>query len=335
VTVSISDGNGARPAAPGPAVAEQWTARYQEHLARTATRSRRTHEQYREVMARVAAGELAPEAIDGRLNLFLQLHGAEYADALAQLSMRFMTGVVHARTAYAYELLERIVPGSDTPPVEAAPALAPTDWSNWFQRLADYASRENGAVTAAARSLMERVATGELAPADMASRPDVQVDERLPRSVLDMVALSFDLLSGIDELSSRFGDQYLGSVLESGDPDAFSLRLEGPLGTTVVARLAVANTEAETASVRCVVTDVRRADGIGPAFEPDVTIDPERFVLAPGEESTVILSLVLDEAAYAPNVRYLGVLHVLTPEETLLELPLRVRARAAIAAAGS
>jgi hypothetical protein len=83
--------------------------------------------------------------------------------------------------------------------------------------------------------------------------------------------------------------------------------------------------------VRCVVTDVRRADGIGRAFEPILSVSPERFDLAADEEKSVELALVIQEGSYEPGHAYLAVLHVLTPEETLLEVPVRIRATAGAA----
>ena len=47
---------------------------------------------------------------------------------------------------------------------------------------------------------------------------------------------------------------------------------------------------------------------------------------------TVVLTLVVDDGSYEPGVPYVGVLHVLTPGETLLEVPLRLRATASTVA---
>ncbi len=315
-----------------PAAPPEWTTRYHEYLARTAGRSKHNHDLYRQVTARVAAGELAPTTLDGRLNSFLQLHGTEYANKLAEMSMRFLTGVVQAGTTYSYELVDRIIPGAVTAPEGGPPTFDPADWADWFARLNDYATRESAAVTEAVRDVLDRVARGELVPQRVQEAAASHRREQLPGSVARMVALYFDLLSGLDDLNSGFGEEYLGSVLAGDQPEQFSLKLRGRLGETAVVRLAVANTEAGATSVRCVVTDVRRADGIGPAFEPDLTITPERFELAAGEETGVVLSLRLGDGAYEPGPLYVGTLHVLTPGETLLEVPLRIRATAPLPA---
>ncbi|MEA2506705.1 MAG: hypothetical protein QOH48_1323 [Actinomycetota bacterium] len=308
-----------------PATAD-WVARYQEYLTRAGDRSKGTQDLYRRIIGRVAEGELTPGAVEGLLNSFLQLHGAEYADKLAEISMRFLTGVVQAGTTYSYELVDRIVPGAVSAPETSPPEFEAADWSDWFGRLTDYATQESAAVLEAVRSVIEGVASGSLKPDAVEEISATHSYERLPESVARMVTLYFDLLSGLEGFSSKFGEQYLKSLLGPDDPDAFAVDLKGSLGEVAVVRLAVANTASESTSVRCVCTDVRRADGVGPAFEPDITISPERFALAPGDERSVALSLTLDDGAYEAGALYVGTFHVLTPDETLLEVPLRIRA---------
>ena len=60
-------------------------------------------------------------------------------------------------------------------------------------------------------------------------------------------------------------------------------------------RLLVANDEPVSEAMRCAITDVRREDGVGPAFEPDVTITPTQFDLEPGAEVPVACSLLLSD----------------------------------------
>jgi hypothetical protein len=74
------------------------------------------------------------------------------------------------------------------------------------------------------------------------------------------------------------------------------------------------------------VTDVRRADGVGPAFAPDVSFAPAALELAPGEEASVALTLRLDERNYAPNALYVGTLQITGSGDPRLEVPLRIMA---------
>jgi hypothetical protein len=78
--------------------------------------------------------------------------------------------------------------------------------------------------------------------------------------------------------------------------------------------------------VRCHVSDVRRADGVDPAFAPDVTFSPEPLELGPGEEARLLLTLRLDEASFVPDAPYVATLHITGHGEPRLEVPLRITA---------
>ncbi len=107
------------------------------------------------------------------------------------------------------------------------------------------------------------------------------------------------------------------------------MTLVAPLGGVASASLSVANTKEERAHVRCRVTDVRRADGVGPAFTAATTIAPEQVELGPGEEVSVRVSIRLDAADYETNVLYVGELQVTGHGAPRLEVPLRITAKEA------
>ena len=308
----------------------EWNARYQEYLTHAAARAKRNLDLYRDIVGRVATGALPPDLLDSRMPAFLQTHGADYANDIAELSMRFLSGLIDNGTRYSYELFDRILPGAVEFPDVDPPQFDPTDWGDWFSRLTAYGNQQNLLVFEMLRSLMEQVADGELVPAEVSATSTAFVRERTPDSVAEMARLYLDLLSGLDEINSDFGADYLESVLDAASPtDGLVLEITGRLGSIASVRLAVANTLAERPSVRCVLTDLRRADGVGPAFDPEVTIRPERFDLAPEQEQVVSVELRLSEASFDPGPVHVGTLHVLAPDETLLAVPVRVRARPA------
>ena len=69
-------------------------------------------------------------------------------------------------------------------------------------------------------------------------------------------------------------------MLETGPPgegDAlFALDLVAPVGSTTSASLWITNTEAAPTVVDWSVPHVRRSDGVGPAFRPDVSSRRQR-----------------------------------------------------------
>jgi hypothetical protein len=122
-------------------------------------------------------------------------------------------------------------------------------------------------------------------------------------------------------------------VLTTGrQPDGtalFALDLVAPLGATTSASLSLTNTRTEPSVIRCEVTDVRRSDGIGAAFAPQVTIAPDHIQLGPGEETSLTMSLLLADGQFEPGPLYVGELHVTGHGTERLEVPLRIRATAA------
>ena len=176
---------------------------------------------------------------------------------------------------------------------------------------------------------MEKVASGALSPDGMHASSEEFHGEHLPGTVDELVTLFFDLMTRLEQAHADFGNRALLTVLDlPGETETgeTSLELVGPIGKTASARLAVANNESEPTALRAVMTDVRRSDGIGPAFDPDVTIRPMRFTLAPLAEEVVTLTVRLAAKAFEPGPEYVGTLHILSPGRTVLAVPVRIRA---------
>lgn len=306
-----------------------WTMRYARYVQESTARAACTAELNTRLLKRIANGELAPATLDSHQGAFLAANAASYTDDVAEIGMRFLSGLIQAGTTYSHELVERVAPGEFETERRAPPSVG-GEWSTGFQRLTDYAMAENTAVAALLRALMEKVASGALSPDGMHSASEEFHGEQLPQTVEELVTLFFDLMTRLDEAHSEFGNRYLQTTLElagEAEPGEVSLHLVGPIGETVSARLAVSNNEPEPATLRAVLTDVRRTDGVGPAFEPDITIRPGRFTLAPGAEEVVTVTVRLAAGAFEPGgPEYAGTLQVLSPGRTVLAVPVRIRA---------
>jgi hypothetical protein len=143
--------------------------------------------------------------------------------------------------------------------------------------------------------------------------------------------LYFDLLGRLSELNARAEDEYFSRLLGAGAPAATpesSFQLAGALGESASALLTIENTRAEAATIRCLITELRRADGVGPAFTPSVIVDPDGLLLEAGQESAVRVSLHLDPSRFEPGVRYVGVVQLLRRGDDRLDIPLQVTASA-------
>jgi hypothetical protein len=312
--------------------AQAWATRYAEYLHASATRATRTTELNRTVVRLVAEGTLSPADVDAHHAGHLLRHGEAYRDAVAAEVTDFLTGLVASGTTYAAELVEAVAPGAAGSREPAAPpAFDADDWSTWFERLTAYATAENAAVAAMLREVMERVARGEIAPQAVQDVTTAFAGDAMPETVEEVVRGFYDLLSGLDRTYSDFVAGYLTSVVELAattprQQATGGLDLAGAPEEVVSGQVAVRNDGATDVPVRVVVTDVRRADGIGPAFPAEVGLTPERCTVPAGGEELVTVRVRLT-APLEPGPEHVGTLHVLGPRRTLLQVPLTLRVR--------
>jgi hypothetical protein len=311
------------------ALAAKWFTAYTDYLKRAAEQSASTIDLYQQVTDRVVRGELAPTATQEMLAAFVQTRGTAYSDQLVQLNMRLFSEMVRISTAYARELGQAVLPEAAVAPAPP-PAFDAADPAGWFQQLSDYFRELSASIAAAYRAVLDRVAAGEVAPSQIEENATGHLQRRLPEYLGDLGRLYLDLLNGLTDLRVRSEQEFLSGVLERADeasaPRPFELTLSAPLGETATASLSIANTRDQLARIRCQVADVRRADGVGPAFVPDVTFAPEGPELAPGEEVSLVLTVRLDERRYDPDALYVGTLQITGHGEPRLEVPLQITA---------
>jgi hypothetical protein len=308
-----------------------WAARYREYLERSMARAGRAHDLNREVIKRVAAGQLAPWTIESHLGTFAAARGASYAQQIANITMAFLAGLIQTGSTYSYELVQAVLPGADLPPRVVAPEFEPARSPDWFGELTTFAAEENVRITAMLRTVMERVAAGELTPADAEQLTSKFHAEHLPESTRRLVELYLDLLTGLEGVHASFSEEYLRTLMgpvpgEVAHPDG-AVEVDALLGEAASVRFAVANTDLDPAVMTCTLSGVRRADGVGPAFDPVASMTPARLELAPGSEATVQLTIQADADHFQPEVPYDGVFRIASATRTLLELPLRIRVR--------
>ena len=207
VTVDVY-GSGSRSAhgdAPG------LMSRYQDYVERKVASSLETREIYDRLLRRVASGELDPKTLDRGLNSFLQINGPEYAKGVADLSMRFLAGIVQAASRDSYELFDEVASGTLEPPPEPL-ELDPTDWADWIPRLIEAAEQAREAPTNALRVVLDRVASGELDPEAVERMMLERSRQQIPASVTRLAGLYIEMLTGLEEANTAFGMDYLRSV---------------------------------------------------------------------------------------------------------------------------
>ena len=137
----------------------------------------------------------------------------------------------------------------------------------------------------------------------------------------------FTVLSAITGAQSRALLPALLASLREAQPvgyDGHVLELSGSVPSRVSTALTIDNERNAATSVRCTATDVRRADGVGPAFVPPVTITPEVTQLAAKQSGTIEVAVHLDAQLFADRTSYVGAVQVSHADGTTVDIPLRI-----------
>jgi hypothetical protein len=300
-----------------PSGSTDWSAAYAHYLLRAAQQTARTQSLSYLVLQRVSRGELSPATLRDALTAFAERRGGDYGTRVANASARFFSGLV------------QIAVGARTPP---PPPYDPADPYGWYQRLTAYAADLQQRSLDAYREQLERAARG-----DGSASVAEEYTRRAHEQVEALGRLYFELLETIGAIGAAGEEEFLRTVLANAaaDRDAPVVELTAPLGASASAVVSLENTRTDPAVIRCLVTDVRRADGIGPSFVPEIVVDPDGLMLDPEQEGSVRLSLTLDAAIYTAGADYVGAVQVLRHGEPRLDLPLRIRAAAPPAAEAS
>ena len=244
--------------------------------------------------------------------------------------------------------------------------MASTEWFAWWAQYLTRIASQSTRTLDLSHQVLTSVARGQLTPAaiDDALREFAQargveytdrlteLAERFTNGLVEVMAgdetteprshgrdsdlfeqitrLYADLLGGFNDLRAGQIEDCLRTLLASASATAIdpsrALALIAPVGDTASSSLIVENSGIERVVIRCAPTDVRRADGVGPAFSPTIALDADDEILEPGQEGHVRASLWLDAAVYEPDVLYVGALHVMRDGRSGLEVPLRITA---------
>lgn len=295
------------------AVAESSTA-FAHYVLRTAAHSVRTLHLYEQVIGCVARRQIAPSAIRESLAALLQDQAAESAATAASVTTRFFVGLASCAFLPAEE--------ADPPPDVEADA----DAVEWFERLSEHAVKRDVRAVEIYLSQLARLSAGETTPAEF--RRGISVQHSRELAELSRVArLWFELLGDLDDLRARSAEEHLLGAIRNANPIGFDsdvIELAAPAGMTASKVVSLQNMRDEQAVVHCVLSDVRRADGVGPAFVPDIAITPAMLVIERNHEARIRLSVRLDETVYERDTPYIGALHMSRNGEPRIEVPLRI-----------
>ncbi|MGA3087869.1 MAG: hypothetical protein ABSD75_04610 [Terriglobales bacterium] len=310
---------------------KDWSTAYSQYLVRSAAQSAKTLKLYQEVLEHVSQGKLAPTVFQEHFPRFAQARGVEYARKLSELGAQFLSGLVRVGTFNAAPP-ERAGAGGFESDIQP-PHFEPSDPARWIQQLAEYVGALNARALKAYRRQLDRVAAGEATPGEVQQTTSDYLANHLPLYLQRAGQLYLDLLNGVNEIRAGYEEDYFLTMLaaapaaggESAIEPPVVLNLSGPLGGVACASLTVANTTQERTGIRCTATEVRRADGQGPAFEPQIAVTPEGLELDPGQEATLQLSLPLG-SDYDADALHVCSLHITGQGDLYVEVKLRITA---------
>lgn len=290
-----------------------WAARLQQLTANATRAYSRSAERYQQLLERVARGDITPAAWQYEVPRVWQQQ-APALQQLSQLNVEFLADLIRLSSKYREGFLDALVPSGEHAPTEDG--LPPFDATNWFQVLSGYASDQSRRSMERFQTLLERVARGEIAPADVQEHMQRFLDEQGPELVRDLVDLGFGFLGRVQNagyaVSDALYDRLLGPEPRGGSspvPPSPRITLRGPQGTTVSVSLEIENTRAVAAEVSCTVSEFAPVHA-GGSFRALLEVIPPRFVLTPGERRDVHLRLDLEPARFAVDREYVATLFI-------------------------
>jgi hypothetical protein len=297
----------------------EWATAQMQYLLHVAQHSARAQALFYNVLHKIGNGVLTPEAIHRTSSDLSSAAGPSHAAELARLGARFIGRLL-------------LLTGQESEP----PRFDSTNPVAWLVQIADDMDASNRRVVERYQADLESVASGALTPVELQSRLVEDTTRQSVERLHQMRLAYFDFLESVSDLSAAFERDFLDRLLGgAGGTSSGQVELRAPLGDRAVAELMVENTRGGPVVVRVAVTDVRRADGIGPAFDPAITIDPDGLMLEPGSTAAVRVSLVMDPQHFTADVRYVGTVQLLRHGDGRLDLPLQLLASDPTAAVSS
>jgi hypothetical protein len=274
--------------------AEDTAMAYARSLLRTGVASAHALHLNDQLISCVARRQVSPEAFQHSLTRFAHARGADLASQASRAAEAFFSGL--AASAFL--------------PIEDGETLTGATEA-YFAQLA-------------------ALARGETTPNEFRRVTSKRLNTAVADELSRAAGVWFEYLGTLDEQRGRFAEEYLMTVLRSVDPVGFHgdvVEIAGPVNTTISTVVTFDGADMDRTIVRCGVSDVRRADGVGPAFTPDVVLTPEEIVLERVHDAQLSLSLWLDEAIYDQGSPYVGALHITRDGAPRLEIPLRITPR--------
>ena len=284
------------------------------YMLRAAAHATRSLQLLDQVIACVARRQLTPAALEQSLRAFLSTHAGSLERDARAATTRFVGGLMSSA----------IVPSHDAEP---RVDIDRSDLDGSLERVAREATARAAAAMSMYQSSIDSLGAGEITLDELRRSLRKEYNRSVSRELSRAAELWFGLLADLDDMRAKLTEQYLLDALRSANPIGFDgdgVELTGRVNTTVSTTVTLENTMAEQVVLRCAVSDVRRADAIGPAFVPNIVLTPAELVVDADRIATVAVSLWLDDAIYDTDARYIGALGISRDGAPRVDVPLSI-----------
>jgi hypothetical protein len=342
-----SSSRAAPPPPPTSATLNDWAQWQQSILAYLSEQARQAQQRYTALLQKVAAGEIAPSTIQEYSAKFANGAGLLMSRDSAALGTRFLERLGELNQQFADKLFDHLLNGHASRADAAIDSVylelsGPPGSTVTASLEVENTTSKTSNVSCQISDFRPTDGAGAAFRAPLQVQPrDFRLEPGEARSVSLRLTLAPDLFEP--------GRNYTGTMLINKNGEGVVvvlgvrsvappppkkeapsvLHLVGPLGGVATASLTLTNTNEKPAHIRCSATDVRRADGVGPAFAPKILSTREVFDLGPGEEATIQVSLKLEPTDYETEVPYVGALLINGLDVSRFEVPLRIVANPA------
>jgi len=266
------------------AAASECSTAYALYIMRAAAHAARSGQLFEQVIGCVARRQLSPEALEGSLTTFLTAHESAMAVEVQGAVARFVAAL------------------------EASVILSTE-------------------IVTSYRSRIDSVIAGDATPDEQRRAIRKDYNRGVSREISRLATCWFELLGALDDVRAKATEQYLLEALRSATPIGLGgdrVELAGRLKSTASTTVSLENTRQERVLLRCTVSDVRRADAIGPSFVPKIVLTPSEIVLEAERTANLGVSLWLDETIFESGTRYVGSLHISRDGGDRQDVPLSI-----------
>ena len=200
-----------------------WTTSFEALTSKATSSYESVLGQCREVLEKVARGELAPTSLEDRLPQFLQVEGVEFYRRLSALSFEVFNELAELQAKSTSEFMCGLLgdsaartPPTPSPPTPPAAEAAPDEWKRWYQSVTAFLTEQNEDALSRYQILLEKVADGKLTPANVQEFSRKFMNERALVLSRDAGEVQMRFYEKLQQLNQEFVASLFAGLVRKG-----------------------------------------------------------------------------------------------------------------------